>query len=93
MDYEPGCQVSDREAIIALGLEPRQVARLLSELFCEMVFVHGFVHCDPHPGNVLVRRAPGGGAPRAQVSSPDPTDRRHVGRELPSPLWCVLQLE
>ena len=55
MDYEPGCQVADREAIEELGLNPRDVARSMSELFCEMVFVHGFVHCDPHPGNVLVR--------------------------------------
>ncbi|XP_044128522.1 aarF domain-containing protein kinase 1 [Bufo gargarizans] len=25
-----------------------------------MIFVHGFVHCDPHPGNVLVRQSEGG---------------------------------
>lgn len=24
------------------------------ELFAEMIFVHGFVHGDPHPGNILV---------------------------------------
>lgn len=23
-----------------------------------MIFVNGFVHCDPHPGNILVRRSP-----------------------------------
>lgn len=23
-----------------------------------MIFVNGFVHCDPHPGNVLVRKGP-----------------------------------
>lgn len=23
-----------------------------------MIFVHGYVHCDPHPGNVLVRNTP-----------------------------------
>lgn len=23
-----------------------------------MIFVNGFVHCDPHPGNVLVRKCP-----------------------------------
>ena len=22
-----------------------------------MIFEHGFVHCDAHPGNILVRRA------------------------------------
>ena len=31
-----------------------QVAKALIELFGEMVFVHGFVHGDPHPGNILV---------------------------------------
>ena len=60
MDYEPGCQIADRAAIEAQGLSARGVARLLSEVFCEMVFLHGFVHCDPHPGNVLVRTRPDG---------------------------------
>ena len=23
-----------------------------------MIFVNGYVHCDPHPGNILVRRSP-----------------------------------
>jgi predicted unusual protein kinase regulating ubiquinone biosynthesis (AarF/ABC1/UbiB family) len=31
-----------------------QVAKALIELFGEMIFVHGFVHGDPHPGNILV---------------------------------------
>jgi len=31
-----------------------QVAKALIELFGEMVFVHGFVHGDPHPGNIIV---------------------------------------
>lgn len=30
-----------------------------------MIFVNGFVHCDPHPGNVLVRKHPGTG--RAEI--------------------------
>lgn len=24
------------------------------DLFAEMIFIHGFVHGNPHPGNVLV---------------------------------------
>ena len=34
------------------------ISRLLGKLFSEMIFVHGFVHCDPHPGNMLIRRSP-----------------------------------
>ena len=27
-----------------------QVVQRVSDVFCEMMFEHGFVHCDPHPG-------------------------------------------
>lgn len=33
-----------------------QVSNNLSHMYSEMIFKHGFVHCDPHPGNVLVRK-------------------------------------
>lgn len=26
----------------------------MNEAYNEMIFTHGYVHCDPHPGNVLV---------------------------------------
>jgi aarF domain-containing kinase len=26
--------------------------------FAEQIFLTGFVHCDPHPGNLFVRRNP-----------------------------------
>ena len=25
-------------------------------MYSEMIFVRGYIHCDPHPGNVLVRQ-------------------------------------
>ena len=31
----------------------------LGELYSKMIFVEGFVHCDPHPGNVLVNNNQG----------------------------------
>uniref|UniRef100_A0ACB8G4Y6 AarF domain-containing protein kinase 1 n=1 Tax=Sphaerodactylus townsendi TaxID=933632 RepID=A0ACB8G4Y6_9SAUR len=34
------------------------LSRNLGKLYSEMIFVNGFVHCDPHPGNVLVRKCP-----------------------------------
>lgn len=32
-----------------------QVMRKLGRLYSEMIFVQGYIHCDPHPGNLLVR--------------------------------------
>lgn len=32
-----------------------KICRMLGKLYSEMIFVNGFVHCDPHPGNILVR--------------------------------------
>lgn len=34
----------------------RQVVRKLGQLYSEMIFVKGYIHCDPHPGNILVRQ-------------------------------------
>ncbi|XP_039325241.1 aarF domain-containing protein kinase 1 isoform X3 [Saimiri boliviensis] len=38
-----------------------KISRHLGKIYSEMIFVNGFVHCDPHPGNVLVRKQPGTG--------------------------------
>ena len=34
-----------------------QVSQMLGKLYSEMIFVKGFIHCDPHPGNLLVRKS------------------------------------
>ena len=36
----------------------RDIAKLISSIFYNQVFESGFVHCDPHPANVLVREHP-----------------------------------
>jgi aarF domain-containing kinase len=36
------------------------VAKLISSVFNSQVFISGFVHCDPHPGNCLIRRSKNG---------------------------------
>lgn len=68
MDFMDGVGVTDVAAIERLGLKPADVAKLVSQTFAEMIFHHGFVHCDPHAANLLVRPMPqGGGRPKPQL--------------------------
>ncbi|XP_013590018.1 PREDICTED: uncharacterized aarF domain-containing protein kinase 1 [Brassica oleracea var. oleracea] len=58
MQFCKGFKVDDVEALKRTNLSPGKVAKVLVEVFAEMIFVHGFIHGDPHPGNILV--SPGG---------------------------------
>lgn len=40
-----------------MGIDPIKCAKNLIEIFTKMIFEYGFIHCDAHPGNMLVRRA------------------------------------
>mmetsp|Transcript_42612 Transcript_42612/g.40889 ORF Transcript_42612/g.40889 Transcript_42612/m.40889 type:complete len:141 (-) Transcript_42612:394-816(-) len=56
MSYEEGIPVSHVKEIVASGIDTRELARLISETFVSMIFEKGFVHSDPHPGNMFVRK-------------------------------------
>ncbi|XP_023684597.2 aarF domain-containing protein kinase 1 isoform X1 [Paramormyrops kingsleyae] len=58
MDFMEGGQVNDREYMRRHSIDVNEISRNLGKMYSEMIFVHGFVHCDPHPGNVLVRKCP-----------------------------------
>lgn len=58
MSFEPGFHATDVTAIQNSGLNKADIARLLSRTFCEQMYRYGFVHCDPHEANVLVRPHP-----------------------------------
>jgi ubiquinone biosynthesis protein len=53
--FVEGVKVSDVKALDLLGVDKRDVAERLVRLYCQMIFVDGAYHADPHPGNVLVR--------------------------------------
>ncbi|GMH41510.1 hypothetical protein BSKO_09420 [Bryopsis sp. KO-2023] len=59
MEFIDGVRVTDREGLQEIGVDPKEVADLLSTTFSEMVFVFGEVHCDPHEANLLVRNENG----------------------------------
>lgn len=43
-----------------LGLSLKQVMETMVSLFSAQMFLWGVVHCDPHPGNIFIRRLPNG---------------------------------
>ena len=53
-----GVRIDDKAGLKAMGTDVRQLAARVQRIFARMTFVHGFLHCDPHPGNILV--GPGG---------------------------------
>ncbi|KAI4375526.1 hypothetical protein MLD38_013384 [Melastoma candidum] len=61
MEFCKGTKVDDVEQLEKMGVDPQKVAHSLVEVFAEMIFVHGFVHGDPHPGNILVSSKGQGG--------------------------------
>ncbi|XP_057587846.1 aarF domain-containing protein kinase 1 isoform X1 [Hippopotamus amphibius kiboko] len=61
MEFLDGGQVNDRDYMEKNKIDVNEISRHLGKMYSEMIFVNGFVHCDPHPGNVLVRKCPGSG--------------------------------
>lgn len=55
MEFLDGGQVNDLEYMRAHQLNPYEVSSKLGRLYSHMIFIVGFVHSDPHPGNILVR--------------------------------------
>ncbi|KAL2042988.1 hypothetical protein N7G274_004046 [Stereocaulon virgatum] len=43
-----------------LGLSLKAVMTEMIDLFSAQMFLWGWVHCDPHPGNIFIRRLPSG---------------------------------
>jgi predicted unusual protein kinase regulating ubiquinone biosynthesis (AarF/ABC1/UbiB family) len=53
--FVEGKKIADLAGIDAMGLDKKDLARRLVRAYCQMIFVDGVYHADPHPGNVLVR--------------------------------------
>lgn len=56
MEYVDGGQVNDINYMKENKINPFDVSDKLGLLYSEMIFRNGFVHSDPHPGNILVKK-------------------------------------
>ncbi|KAL1131665.1 hypothetical protein AAG570_011278, partial [Ranatra chinensis] len=62
MEYVEGGQVNDIDYMMSHNIDPFEVSDKLGELYSEMIFKQGFIHSDPHPGNILVAKSSSGQA-------------------------------
>ena len=58
MERIDGVKIADRAGLLEAGIDPRAVARLLNDVYAEQMLRDGFLHADPHPGNLLVQPGP-----------------------------------
>jgi len=54
-------KINDVDGLRAAGIDPSEVAHAFGAVMFDQLFTHGFVHADPHPGNVFVTPLAGTG--------------------------------
>jgi len=54
MEFINGIKISDKESISAYGLDTKEVAARVVELYMKQIIEFGFFHADPHSGNIFV---------------------------------------
>ncbi|WP_395638739.1 ABC1 kinase family protein [Pseudolysinimonas sp.] len=47
-------KITDAPALVAAGIDPGEVSAELARVTFQQMFVNGFFHADPHPGNIFV---------------------------------------
>lgn len=62
MEFCEGGHINDLAYMNKNGISSKDVCEKLGLLYSKMIFGHGFVHCDPHPGNIIVSKREDGGA-------------------------------
>lgn len=54
LEYVEGLKASDLKSLRREGRDLKLIAERGANLVMEQIFIHGFFHADPHPGNILV---------------------------------------
>lgn len=54
MDYINGTRITALNPVALLDYDRPRLAEALGKAYLDQILVHGFIHADPHPGNVLL---------------------------------------
>lgn len=63
MEYIHGGRVDDVKYLLDHNIDRNKVSLELARIFDQMVFLNGWFHADPHPGNLLIRPTCGSKSP------------------------------
>src|SRR4030066_884094 len=58
LEFVEGIKISEYDSLKAAGINIEELATLLGEVYSRMIYLHGFFHGDPHPGNIFVQQGP-----------------------------------
>jgi predicted unusual protein kinase regulating ubiquinone biosynthesis (AarF/ABC1/UbiB family) len=61
MDDVTAIKINDVGALRAAGIDPVEVANEFAAIMFDQLFIHGYFHADPHPGNIFVTPLPTSG--------------------------------
>ncbi|KAI9291916.1 ABC1-domain-containing protein [Neoconidiobolus thromboides FSU 785] len=54
MEFIDGKKLNDVEYFKENQINPRKVSIEINQIFSEMLYRHRFIHCDAHPGNLMI---------------------------------------
>ncbi|KAJ3333151.1 hypothetical protein HDU76_011068 [Blyttiomyces sp. JEL0837] len=57
-EWIDGFQLGDVEKVHAAGFDGKNIVATVIDCLSDQIFHNGFIHADPHPGNVLIRANP-----------------------------------
>jgi ubiquinone biosynthesis protein len=53
-EFVDGAKVTDFDELAAMGIDRAALAHRILKVVCQMIFIDGVYHADPHPGNIIV---------------------------------------
>lgn len=56
MEFVEGDRITDVETLKIKFGSAEKVSEVLIDIYARMIFLYGHVHCDAHPGNILIRK-------------------------------------
>ncbi|KAF9920371.1 hypothetical protein FBU30_009822 [Linnemannia zychae] len=60
MEFMTGSRIDNLQYLKDHNIKVSEVSNEMARTFSQMIYKDGFVHCDPHPGNLMIRPTPPG---------------------------------